>query len=239
MNAAFQGGLRGGSRLCSAPSSIASAPRSATRVSIAAWSLAALGHAAVGERGRFLRRADRARPRRRRKLSVRHQSRGAVVPAQGARVRDGACSTRAPTSAPSSRPRSSPGWPSRGVGAAAFVVAGRRRVRVARSCGCRFTTCPSGSRASARRARAHPQRRRSERATSREGRWRTILGYRQAWAFIVAKFLTDRCGGSSSSGCRTTSRRRAALDIKNSWVHLVAIYTIVTVLSIAGGWITG
>jgi ACS family hexuronate transporter-like MFS transporter len=29
------------------------------------------------------------------------------------------------------------------------------------------------------------------------------------------------------------------LSIKHSWVHLVTIYTIVTVLSIAGGWATG
>ena len=29
------------------------------------------------------------------------------------------------------------------------------------------------------------------------------------------------------------------LDIKKSWVHLVTIYSIITVLSIAGGWLTG
>ena len=29
------------------------------------------------------------------------------------------------------------------------------------------------------------------------------------------------------------------LNIKQSWVHLVTIYAIVTVLSIAGGWLTG
>jgi ACS family hexuronate transporter-like MFS transporter len=29
------------------------------------------------------------------------------------------------------------------------------------------------------------------------------------------------------------------LDIKHSWIHLVTIYAIVTVLSIAGGWLTG
>src|SRR5262249_48322013 len=29
------------------------------------------------------------------------------------------------------------------------------------------------------------------------------------------------------------------LEIKKSWVHLVAIYSIVTVLSIVGGWFTG
>jgi ACS family hexuronate transporter-like MFS transporter len=34
-------------------------------------------------------------------------------------------------------------------------------------------------------------------------------------------------------------KKTRALDLKNSWVHLVAIYAIVTVLSIAAGWVTG
>ncbi len=34
-------------------------------------------------------------------------------------------------------------------------------------------------------------------------------------------------------------KKTRGLDLKSSWVHLVAIYAIVTVLSILGGWITG
>jgi len=34
-------------------------------------------------------------------------------------------------------------------------------------------------------------------------------------------------------------RETRQLDIKHSWKHLVTIYTIVTVLSIFGGWVTG
>ena len=34
-------------------------------------------------------------------------------------------------------------------------------------------------------------------------------------------------------------KKTRGLSIKDSWVHLVTIYAIVTVLSIAGGWITG
>ena len=34
-------------------------------------------------------------------------------------------------------------------------------------------------------------------------------------------------------------KKTRGLSIKNSWVHLVTIYSIVTVLSILGGWFTG
>ena len=69
--------------------------------------------------------------------------------------------------------------------------------------------------------------------------WRTILGHRQAWAFIVAKFLTDPVWWFFLIWLPDYFKKTRALDIKNSWVHLVTIYTIVTVLSISAGWITG
>ena len=34
-------------------------------------------------------------------------------------------------------------------------------------------------------------------------------------------------------------KKKWGLDIKKSWVHLVTIYAIITVLSIVGGWLTG
>jgi ACS family hexuronate transporter-like MFS transporter len=34
-------------------------------------------------------------------------------------------------------------------------------------------------------------------------------------------------------------KKTRGLDIKRSWVHLVTIYSIITVLSIIGGWVTG
>jgi ACS family hexuronate transporter-like MFS transporter len=69
--------------------------------------------------------------------------------------------------------------------------------------------------------------------------WRTILGRRQAWAFIVAKFLTDPVWWFFLIWLPDYFKKTRALDIKSSWVHLVVIYAIVTVLSISAGWITG
>ncbi|MBN2195960.1 MAG: MFS transporter [Polyangiaceae bacterium] len=70
-------------------------------------------------------------------------------------------------------------------------------------------------------------------------RWREILRYRQAWSFIVAKFLTDPVWWFFLIWLPDYFKKTRGLSIKDSWVHLVTIYTIVTVLSILGGWLTG
>jgi ACS family hexuronate transporter-like MFS transporter len=74
-----------------------------------------------------------------------------------------------------------------------------------------------------------------------EGRmgWGAILGYRQAWSFIVAKLLTDPVWWFFLTWLPDLFKKKWGLDIKKSWVHLVTIYAIITVLSIAGGWLTG
>ena len=89
---------------------------------------------------------------------------------------------------------------------------------------------------------AHPQRspgdagrRQSERKVS----WVTLLGYRQTWSFIVGKFLTDPVWWFFLIWLPDFFKKTRGLDIKQSWIHLVSIYVIVTVLSIAGGWLTG
>jgi ACS family hexuronate transporter-like MFS transporter len=69
--------------------------------------------------------------------------------------------------------------------------------------------------------------------------WRTILAHRQGWAFIAGKFLTDPVWWFFLIWLPDYFKKTRALDIKSSWVHLVSIYAIVTILSIAGGWITG
>jgi MFS transporter, ACS family, hexuronate transporter len=78
-------------------------------------------------------------------------------------------------------------------------------------------------------------------APADEGRvpWRTILRHRQAWAFIVAKFLTDPVWWFFLIWLPDYFKETRGLSIKNSWVHLVTIYAIVTVLSIFGGWLPG
>jgi MFS transporter, ACS family, hexuronate transporter len=69
--------------------------------------------------------------------------------------------------------------------------------------------------------------------------WLELLRYRQAWSFIVAKFMTDPVWWFFLIWLPDYFKKKWALDIKNSWVHLVTIYAIITVLSIAGGWLTG
>jgi ACS family hexuronate transporter-like MFS transporter len=69
--------------------------------------------------------------------------------------------------------------------------------------------------------------------------WEQLLGYRQTWSFIVAKFLTDPVWWFFLIWLPDYFNKTRGLDIKRSWVHLVTIYGIVTVLSIGGGWVTG
>lgn len=69
--------------------------------------------------------------------------------------------------------------------------------------------------------------------------WRRILVHRQAWAFISSKFLTDPVWWFFLIWLPDYFKKTRGLDLKKSWVHLVAIYAIVTILSILGGWITG
>jgi ACS family hexuronate transporter-like MFS transporter len=68
---------------------------------------------------------------------------------------------------------------------------------------------------------------------------RRLLRHRQAWAFIVAKFLTDPVWWFFLIWLPDYFKKTRNLDIKHSWVHLVSIYAVVTVLSIIGGWLTG
>lgn len=69
--------------------------------------------------------------------------------------------------------------------------------------------------------------------------WFSILGYRQAWSFIVGKFLTDPVWWFFLIWLPDFFKKTRGLDIKKSWLHLVSIYAIVTVLSIVGGWLAG
>ena len=69
--------------------------------------------------------------------------------------------------------------------------------------------------------------------------WIHALRYRQAWSFVVAKFMTDPVWWFFLIWLPDYFKATRGLNIKKSWVHLVTIYAIVTVLSIFGGWITG
>ncbi|MGE5359849.1 MAG: MFS transporter [Bacteroidales bacterium] len=69
--------------------------------------------------------------------------------------------------------------------------------------------------------------------------WLSLLGYRQTWSFIVAKFLTDPVWWFFLIWLPDFFKKTRGLDIKKSWLLIVTIYAIVTVLSIFGGWVTG
>jgi ACS family hexuronate transporter-like MFS transporter len=69
--------------------------------------------------------------------------------------------------------------------------------------------------------------------------WLSLLGYRQTWSFFIAKFLTDPVWWFFLIWLPDYFKKTRDLDIKKSWIHIVTIYGIVTVLSIFGGWVTG
>jgi len=76
-------------------------------------------------------------------------------------------------------------------------------------------------------------------ASGRSVPWLTILRYPQAWSFILGKFLTDPVWWFFLIWLPDFFKKSRGLDIKKSWLHLVTIYAIVTVLSIVGGWLAG
>jgi MFS transporter, ACS family, hexuronate transporter len=69
--------------------------------------------------------------------------------------------------------------------------------------------------------------------------WRTVLRHKQAWSFIVAKFITDPVWWFFLIWLPDFFKKTRGLDIKSSWTLLVSIYAIITVLSIVGGWLPG
>jgi ACS family hexuronate transporter-like MFS transporter len=69
--------------------------------------------------------------------------------------------------------------------------------------------------------------------------WLLLLKHRQTWAFVVAKFLTDPVWWFFLFWLPDYFKKSRGLDIAHSWVYLVSIYGIVTLISVFGGWVTG
>ena len=69
--------------------------------------------------------------------------------------------------------------------------------------------------------------------------WLHLFAYRQTWAIVLAKFLTDPVWWFFLIWLPDFFKKTRGLDLKSSWVHLVAIYAIATVLSLSGGWLSG
>jgi len=78
--------------------------------------------------------------------------------------------------------------------------------------------------------------------TSRDGEkisWLSLLGYRQTWSFIVAKALTDPVWWFFLTWLPDFFKKTRHLDIKDSGYMLATIYGLATALSIFSGWIIG
>ncbi len=69
--------------------------------------------------------------------------------------------------------------------------------------------------------------------------WLALFKKRQTWAFIVGKFTTDPVWWFFLIWLPDYFKKTRGLDIKESWIHLVTIYAIITVLSIFGSWVPG
>jgi len=86
---------------------------------------------------------------------------------------------------------------------------------------------------------AHIRSDADERPAGEKVSWGSLLRYRQTWAFLIAKGLTDPIWWFFLIWLPDFFKQTRGLDIKTSWIHLVTIYAIVTVFSIGGGWVTG
>lgn len=80
---------------------------------------------------------------------------------------------------------------------------------------------------------------RDEAKQERQVRRTTLLQYREAWSFIVGKFLTDPVWWFFLIWLPDFFQKTRGLDITHSMFKLSAIYLIITILSIIGGWLPG
>lgn len=67
-------------------------------------------------------------------------------------------------------------------------------------------------------------------------RWRELLRLRQAWAYLLARGLTDPVWWFFLIWLPDYFKKNRGLDLKSMGLPLVAIYAFVTVFSLAGGW---
>jgi len=69
--------------------------------------------------------------------------------------------------------------------------------------------------------------------------WLRLLKFRKTWSMIVGRFLTDPVWWFFLIWLPDYFMKTRHLDIAHSWIYLVTIYGIVTVLSNIGGWLPG
>ena len=68
--------------------------------------------------------------------------------------------------------------------------------------------------------------------------WGKLLGYRQTWAFMAGKFLTDPIWWLYLFWIPDFLNRNHGIDLKTIGLPLVAIYLVADVGSIGGGWLS-
>jgi ACS family hexuronate transporter-like MFS transporter len=69
--------------------------------------------------------------------------------------------------------------------------------------------------------------------------WATLLKYRQAWAFIIGKFLTDPVWWFYLYWLGLFLNNNFGLTLSGLGLPLIIIYTMTTVGSVGGGWLSG
>ncbi len=69
--------------------------------------------------------------------------------------------------------------------------------------------------------------------------WMKLFRYRQTWAFVIGKFLTDPIWWFYLYWLPTFLNTRYHLDLANLGLPLIVIYTMTSIGSIGGGWLSG
>jgi ACS family hexuronate transporter-like MFS transporter len=69
-------------------------------------------------------------------------------------------------------------------------------------------------------------------------KWRNLLPYRQTWAFMVGKFLTDPIWWFYNTFAGLFFAEKFGMDIKKLGPPLIIIYVLADFGSIAGGWLS-
>ena len=69
--------------------------------------------------------------------------------------------------------------------------------------------------------------------------WLSLLKYRQSWAFVIGKFLTDPVWWFYLYWLPLFLNKRYGLDLAHLGLPLIVIYTMTSIGSIGGGWLSG
>jgi ACS family hexuronate transporter-like MFS transporter len=69
--------------------------------------------------------------------------------------------------------------------------------------------------------------------------WRKILGYKQAWAFVLGKMMTDPVWWFYLFWIPSFLHTTYGLDLKSSAIHISTVYVVSSFGSILGGYLSG